>query len=118
VVSKDVNDIEPQHEPAVDADHTILTVRRTGTMPSAGLAWQIRTVPNRLSGWILAHSILWAIALGVLLVLLGFALNLEPIVVIAAGTAMGVINIVHATKRGHCPRQTGLGSERRAKTGS
>ena len=32
--------------------------------------------------------------MGVVLVLLGFALNLAPIVVIAAGAAIGVLNIL------------------------
>jgi len=116
-VVKDVDDIEPQDELSGDADDTVVTARRTGTMPSAGLASRMCTVPSRLSGWILVHPILWAMGSGVLLVLFGFALNLEPVVVIAAGTAMGLFNILHARKRGYCPRQTGLDSERRAKAG-
>jgi hypothetical protein len=40
---------------------------------------------------------------GILLVLLGVALNLPPIVVIAAGAAIGALNILHAKRRGYCP---------------
>jgi hypothetical protein len=116
-VVEDVDDIEPQDELSGGADDTVVTVRRTGTMPSGGLASRRCTVPDRLSGWILAHPIRWALGSGVLLVLLGFALDLEPVVIIAAGTAIGLFNILHARKRGYCPRQTTLGSERRAKAG-
>ena len=37
------------------------------------------------------------------LVLLGIALDVAPIVVIAAGAVVGVLNIVHAKRRGYCP---------------
>jgi hypothetical protein len=48
--------------------------------------------------------------LGVALVLLGFALDLAPIVVIAAGAAIGVLNILHARRRGYCPLPAEPGS--------
>ena len=41
-----------------------------------------------------------------LLVLLGFALDLAPIVVLAAGVAIGALNILHARRRGYCPLPT------------
>jgi len=44
------------------------------------------------------------------LVLLGFALDLTPIVVIAAGTALGMLNILHAKRRGYCPLPAEPGS--------
>jgi len=44
VVSEDVDDIEGLDELAGDADDTVVTVRRTGTMPSAGLASRPRRV--------------------------------------------------------------------------
>jgi len=44
------------------------------------------------------------------LVLLGFALNLAPIVVITAGAAIGVLNILHARRRGYCPLPAEPGS--------
>jgi hypothetical protein len=47
---------------------------------------------------------------GAVLVVLGFALDLAPIVVIAAGAAIGVLNILHAKRRGYCPYPAGPGS--------
>ena len=63
----------------------------------------MRSLPSRFSDWVLVHPVLWGVGLGVVLVLLGFALNLAPIVVIAAGAAIGVLNILHAKRRGYCP---------------
>lgn len=63
----------------------------------------MRNLPSRFSDWIVVHPVLWGVGLGVVLVLLGFALNLAPIVVIAAGATIGVLNILHAKKRGYCP---------------
>jgi hypothetical protein len=60
-------------------------------------------VPRRCSDWVLVHPVLWAAGAGVVLVLLGCALDLAPIEVTAAGAAIGVLNIVHAKKRGYCP---------------
>ena len=45
----------------------------------------MRSLRGRLSDWVVAHPVLWGVGLGVVLVLLGFALHLPPIVVIAAG---------------------------------
>jgi len=59
----------------------------------------MRNLPRRFSDWVVVHPVLWGVGSGVLLVLLGFALNLAPIVVIAAGAAIGVLNILHAKRR-------------------
>jgi hypothetical protein len=63
----------------------------------------MRSLLGRFSDWVVAHPVLWGVGSGVLLVLLGLALNLAPIVVIAAGAAVGVLNILHAKRRGYCP---------------
>ncbi len=64
----------------------------------------MRSSPSRFSDWVVVHPVLWGVGSAVVLVLLGFALDLAPIVVIAAGTAIGVLNILHAKRRGYCPR--------------
>jgi len=56
------------------------------------------------------HPFVWDMGSGVVLVLLGFALNLAPIVVIAAGAAIGLLNILHAKRRGYCPLPAEPGS--------
>ena len=71
----------------------------------------MRSLPSRFSDWVVAHPVLWGVGLGVVLVLVGFALDLAPIVVIAAGAAIGVLNIVHAKRRGYCPVPTERGSQ-------
>ena len=63
----------------------------------------MRSLLSRISDWVVAHPVLWGVGSGVVLVLLGFALNLAPIVVIAAGAAIGVLNILHTRRRGYCP---------------
>jgi hypothetical protein len=63
----------------------------------------MRRLASRCSDWVLAHPVGWGVAAGVVLVLLGFALDLAPIVVIAAGAAIGGLNILHARRRGDCP---------------
>jgi glucokinase len=63
----------------------------------------MRSLLSRLSDWVVAHPVLWGVGMGVVLVLLGLALDLAPIVVIAAGTGLGVLNILHARRRGYCP---------------
>jgi hypothetical protein len=63
----------------------------------------MRGLPKRFSDWVVAHPVWWGMASGVALVLLGFALDLAPIVVIAAGAALGGLNILHARRRGYCP---------------
>ena len=65
--------------------------------------WQMRSLLSRLSDWVVVHPVLWCVGSGIALVLLGFALDLAPIVVIAAGAAIGVLNILHAKRRGYCP---------------
>jgi hypothetical protein len=65
--------------------------------------WQMRGLLSRISDWVVAHPVLWGVGLGVLLVLVGLALDLAPILVIAAGAAIGVLNILHARRRGYCP---------------
>ena len=63
----------------------------------------MRSLLSPLSDWVVAHPVLWGVGMGVVLVLLGLALDLAPIVVIAAGTGLGVLNILHARRRGYCP---------------
>lgn len=63
----------------------------------------MRSLLSRFSDWVVAHPVLWAVGLGVVLVLLGLALDLPPVVVIAAGAAVGAVNILHARRRGYCP---------------
>jgi hypothetical protein len=70
----------------------------------------MRSWPSRFSDWVVAHPVLWSVGLGVVLVLLGFALNLPPIVVIVAGAAIGALNILHAKRRGYCPLPAEPGS--------
>ena len=60
-------------------------------------------LPSRFSDWVVAHPVVWGVGLAVVLVLVGFALRLPPIVVIAAGAVIGVLNILHARRRGYCP---------------
>ena len=70
----------------------------------------MRSSPSRISDWVVVHPVLWGVGSGVVLVLLGFALNLAAIVVIAAGAAIGVLNILRAKRRGYCPRPAEPGS--------
>jgi hypothetical protein len=63
----------------------------------------MRSLPSRFSDWVVVHPVLWGVGSAVVLVLLGFALDLAPIVVIAAGAAIGALNILHARRRGYCP---------------
>jgi hypothetical protein len=63
----------------------------------------MRSLLSRFSDWVVAHSVLWGVGAAAVLVLLGFALKLAPIVVVAAGAAIGVLNILHARRRGYCP---------------
>ena len=71
----------------------------------------MRSVPRRFSDWVVVHPVLWAVGSGVVLVLLGFALDLAPIVVVAAGAAIVVVNIFHAKRRGYCPLPAEPGSQ-------
>jgi hypothetical protein len=71
----------------------------------------MRSLTSRLSDWVVVHPVLWGVGLAVVLVLLGLALNLAPIVVIAAGAGIGVLNILHARRRGYCPLPAEPGSQ-------
>jgi hypothetical protein len=71
---------------------------------------QMRSLPSRFSDWVVVHPVLWGVGAGVVLVLLGSVLDLAPIVVIAAGAAIGVLNILHARRRGYCPLPAEPGS--------
>jgi hypothetical protein len=70
----------------------------------------MRSLPTRFSDWVVVHPVLWGMTSGVGLVLLGFALDLAPNVVIAAGAAVGVLNVLHARRRGYCPHPLHPGS--------
>ena len=70
----------------------------------------MRSLPSRFSDWVVVHPVVWGVGSGVVLVLFGFALDLAPIVVIAAGAAIGVLNILHAKRRGYCPHAAEPGS--------
>ena len=70
----------------------------------------MRSLLSRFSDWVAVQPVLWGVGLAVVLVLLGFALGLAPIVVIAAGAAIGVLNILHARRRGYCPLPAEPGS--------
>ena len=78
---------------------------------------QMRSLLNRFSNWVVVHPVLWGVGAGAVLVLIGIALELPPIVVIAAGAAIGALNILHARRRGYCPVPAQPGSPAvRAKT--
>jgi len=63
----------------------------------------MRGLLSPFSDWVVVHPMLWGVGSAVVLILLGIALNLAPVVVLAAGTAIGVLNILHAKRRGYCP---------------
>ena len=63
----------------------------------------MRSLLSRLSEWVVDHPVWWAVGSGVALVLVGVVLSLAPVVVLAAGGAIGVLNILHARSRGYCP---------------
>ena len=63
----------------------------------------MRSLLSRFSDWVVAHPVLWGVGLGVVVVLLGIALGLPPIVVVAAGAFLGVLNVLHARRKGYCP---------------
>jgi hypothetical protein len=74
--------------------------------------WIMRGQLSRFSNWVVVHPVLWGVGSGAALVLLGFALELSPIVVVALGAAVAVLNILHARRRGYCPLPEELGSPR------
>ena len=63
----------------------------------------MRSLLGRFSDWVVRHPVWWGVGSGAVLVLLGFALQLAPVVVVAAGAAIAVLNILHARRRGYCP---------------
>ncbi len=63
----------------------------------------MRRVQSRFSDWVVAHPVRWVVASGAILVLAGLALELPPIVVVAAAAAVAGLNILHARRRGYCP---------------
>ena len=63
----------------------------------------MRGLLSRFSDWVVVHPVLWGVGAGAVLVLLGLALDLPPVVVIAAGAAVGLLNVLHARRRGYCP---------------
>jgi hypothetical protein len=63
----------------------------------------MRRLLSGFSDWVVVHPVLWGVGSGAALVILGFALGLAPIVVIAAGAVIGLLNILHARRRGYCP---------------
>lgn len=58
---------------------------------------------RRWSDWVVRHPVRWGVGSGIVLVLLGVALGLPPVVIGAAGAAVGAVNVVHARRRGYCP---------------
>ena len=71
----------------------------------------MRSVASRCSDWVLVHPVWWGVGSGVVLVLLGVALDLTPIVVIAAAAVIAGLNILHARRRGYCPLPAEPGSQ-------
>lgn len=63
----------------------------------------MRGLLSRFSDLVVVHPVLWGVGSAVVLALLGVALNMAPVVVLAAGAAIGVLNILHAKRRGYCP---------------
>ena len=51
----------------------------------------MRSLLSWFSDWVVVHPVLWGVGLAVVLVLLGFALDLSPVVVVAAGAVLGVL---------------------------
>jgi hypothetical protein len=78
----------------------------------------VRSVLSRSSDWVVSHPVLWGVGVAVVLGLLGFALDLAPLLVLAAGAAIGLLNILHARRRGYCLLPAESGSQaRRAEAG-
>ncbi len=70
----------------------------------------MRNLARRFGDWVVVHPVWWGVGLGVVLVLLGVALDLAPIVVIAAAVVISGLNILHAKRRGYCPLPAEPGS--------
>jgi hypothetical protein len=58
---------------------------------------------SRFSDWVVSHPVVWSVGFAVALVLLSLVLDLAPMVVLAAGAVVGMLNILHARRRGYCP---------------
>jgi hypothetical protein len=58
---------------------------------------------SRSSDWVVSHPVLWSVGLGLVLVTVGVSLDLSPVLIVAAGTVLGLLNLVHARRRGYCP---------------
>jgi hypothetical protein len=71
----------------------------------------MRSLLSRCSDWVVAHPIWWGVGAAVALVAVGVALDLAPIVVVAAGAVIGGLNILHARRRGYCPVPAEPGSQ-------
>lgn len=67
---------------------------------------------GRLGDWIVAHPVRWGVGSAAVLVLLGVALGLPPAVVAAAGAVVGLVNVLHARRRGYCPLPEASGPPR------
>lgn len=63
----------------------------------------MRRLLGRLRRRAVAHPIARSAVCGVLLLVIGVATGLPPVVVALAGTAVGLLNVVHARRSGYCP---------------
>lgn len=63
----------------------------------------MRRLASRFSDWVIRHPVMWVVCSAVVVVLIGVALELPPVLIIAVGAAVGAINILHARRRGYCP---------------
>ena len=75
--------------------------------------WQMNSLLSRLSDWVVAHPVLWAVGLGVVLVVLGVAFQVHPLVVVAVGATLAALNVLHARRRNYCPLPEEQGSRAR-----
>ncbi len=71
----------------------------------------MRGLSSRFSDWVVAHPVGWGVGAAIVLVVLGVALEVPPVLVIAAGAALGGLNVLHARRRGYCPLPPEPGSE-------
>jgi len=51
--------------------------------------WLMRSLLSWSSDWVVVHPVLWGVGCAVVLVLIGLALQLPPIVILAAGATVG-----------------------------
>jgi hypothetical protein len=66
----------------------------------------VSSLRQRFDDWVVEHPVSWGAGSAVVLVLLGVAFNLAPIMIAAAGAVIGALNIRHARRRGYCPFPT------------